>query len=155
LYQYFSHRDAILDALQDREFERAIRLMQDVLADGNHTQTPRETVTAVVRGLGRLYAASPGLHRVLAIEGLRVAKADRVHAFDTRVLAIIRRFLGASRAPVRRPNVEAAAFVAFHSVRATMLANLVERPPSVGEEALVEELVDLVLRYLVEVEPSG
>ncbi|MGA7119985.1 MAG: TetR/AcrR family transcriptional regulator [Polyangiaceae bacterium] len=155
LYQYFSHRDAILDALQDREFERAIRLMQDVLADGNHSQTPRETVTAVVRGLGRLYAASPGLHRVLAIEGLRVAKADRVHAFDMRVLAIIRRFLAASRAPMRRPNVEAAAFVAFHSVRATMLANLLERPPSVGEEALVEELVDLVLRYLVHVDPSA
>jgi AcrR family transcriptional regulator len=76
LYQYFSHRDAILDALQDREFDRAIGLMQDVLADGNLTNTPRETVTAVVRGLAKLYGASPGLHRVLAIEGLRVAKAD-------------------------------------------------------------------------------
>jgi AcrR family transcriptional regulator len=149
LYQYFSHRDAILDALQDREFERAIGLMQDVLADGNLTKTPRETVTAVVRGLARLYAVSPGLHRVLAIEGLRVAKADRVHAFDMRVLAIIRRFLGASRAPMRRTNVEAAAFVAFHSVRATMLASLLEHPQSLGEAALVDELVDLVLRYLV------
>ncbi len=149
LYQYFSHRDAILDALQDREFERAIGLMQAVLADGNLTKTPRETVTAVVRGLARLYAVSPGLHRVLAIEGLRVAKAERVHAFDMRVLAIIRRFLGASRAPMRRTNVEAAAFVAFHSVRATMLASLLEHPQSLGEVAVVEELVDLVLRYLV------
>jgi AcrR family transcriptional regulator len=154
LYQYFSHRDAILDALQDREFERAIGLMQEVLADANQTKTPLETVTAVVRGLGRLYAASPGLHRVLAIEGLRVARADRVHAFDMRVLAIIRRFLGASKAPMRRTNVEAAAFVAFHSVRATMLANLLEHPPSVAEPALVAELVDLVLRYLVRGDPS-
>jgi AcrR family transcriptional regulator len=150
LYQYFSHRDAILDALQDREFERAIGLMQDVLADGNLAQTPRETVTAVVRGLARLYAASPGLHRVLAIEGLRVAKADRVTAFDMRVLAIIRRFLGASQAPMRRTNVEAAAFVAFHSVRATMLASLLEQPRSLGGATLVDELVDLVLRYLVD-----
>jgi AcrR family transcriptional regulator len=67
LYQYFSHRDAILNALQDREFERALMLMQELLGDGNLARTPRETVTAVVRGLARLYAISPGLHRVLAM----------------------------------------------------------------------------------------
>ena len=77
------------------------------------------------------------------------------HTFDMRVLAIIRRFLRASKAPMRRTNVEAAAFVAFHSVRATMLANLLECPPSLGEAALVEELVDLVLRYLVRADPAG
>lgn len=149
LYQYFSHRDAILNALQDREFVRALALMQDVLADGNLAQSPRETVTAVVQGLARLYGGSPGLHRVLAIEGLRVARADRVHAFDVRVIAIIRRFLAATGAPIRRRNAEAAAFVAFQSVRATMLASLLERPPGLDERTMIDELIDLVLRYLV------
>jgi AcrR family transcriptional regulator len=149
LYQYFSHRDAILNALQDREFERALAFMQEVLADGNLARTPRETVTAVVRGLARLYGTSPGLHRVLAIEGLRVTKADRVHAFDLRVVTIIRHFLAATSAPIRRKNLDAAAFVAFQSVRATMLASLLERPPGLDEEAMEAELVDLVLRYLV------
>jgi|SRR5580658_6529132 AcrR family transcriptional regulator len=154
LYQYFSHRDAILHALQDREFDRALRLMEDVLADGNLQKSPRETVTAVVQGLAKLYGASPGLHRVLAIEGLRVAKADRVHAFDLRVLNVIRHFLRSTDAPIRRNNVEAAAFVAFQSVRATMLASLLERPPGLAETTLVEELVDLVLRYLVTSDPG-
>src|SRR3954467_7120018 len=45
IYQYFPHRDAILHALQDREFERAIKLIQELLADGNLTQTPEQTVT--------------------------------------------------------------------------------------------------------------
>jgi AcrR family transcriptional regulator len=150
LYQYFSHRDAILDALQNVEFERSLSLMQGVLSDGNLAKSPRETVTAVVRGLAKLYAASPGLHRVLAMEGLRVAKADRVHAFDVRIVAIVRHFLSATQAPIRRKNVEAAAFVAFQSVRATMLASLLERPPGLDEAALVDELADLVLRYLVD-----
>jgi AcrR family transcriptional regulator len=149
LYQYFSHRDAILNALQDREFERALAFMQQVLADGNLARSPRETITAVVRGLAKLYAVSPGLHRVLAIEGLRVAMADRVHAFDLRVIGIIRHFLMATDAPMRRKNADAAAFVAFQSVRATMLASLLERPPGLEEDALVTELVDLILRYLV------
>jgi AcrR family transcriptional regulator len=149
LYQYFAHRDAILTALQEREFERAVGMMQELLAEGNLARTPRETVTAVVRGLASLYASAPGLHRVLAIEGLRVAAADRVHAFDLRVIEIIRMFLMATQAPLRRTNLEAAAFVAFQSVRATMLATLLERPPGLSEEDLIDELVDLVLRYLV------
>lgn len=151
LYQYFSHRDAIFDALQDREFDRALALMQSVLSDGNLERTPRETVTAVVRGLAEHYASCPGLHRLLAIEGLRVTEAERVYAFDTRIVGIIRHFLAATGAPIRRTNLEAAAFVAFQSVRATMLASLLERPPGLGEEDLIEELADLLLRYLVDV----
>jgi AcrR family transcriptional regulator len=151
LYQYFSHRDAIFNALQDREFERALGLMQSVLSEGNLARSPRETVTAVVRGLAQLYASCPGLHRLLAIEGLRVAEAARVYAFDTRIVAIIRHFLAATGAPIRRKNLDAAAFVAFQSVRATMLASLLERPPGLGQEELIEEIADLVLRYLVDV----
>jgi AcrR family transcriptional regulator len=151
LYQYFSHRDAIFDALQDREFKRALDLMQSVLSDGNLAQSPKETVKAVVKGLAEMYASCPGLHRLLAIEGLRVAKAERVYAFDMRVVAIIRHFLAATGAPIRRRNLDAAAFVAFQSVRATMLASLLERPAGLGESDLIEELTDLVLRYLVDV----
>jgi AcrR family transcriptional regulator len=149
IYQYFSHRDAILEALQDREFERALALMQRLLADGNLAQSPEQTVAAVVRGLWELYRVCPGLHRVLAIEGLRVAKADRVHAFDLRVIEIVRHFLVATSAPLRPKNLDAAAFVAVQSVRATMLACLLERPPGLDEETLIGEVADLVLRYLV------
>jgi AcrR family transcriptional regulator len=155
LYQYFSHRDAILNALQDREFERALSLMQELLAEGNLAKTPRETVTAVVRGLTGLYRTRPGLHRVLAIEGLRVARAERVHDFDLRVIGIIRHFLVATSAPIRRKNIDAAAFVAFQSVRAILLASLLERPPGLDEETTVGEVVDLLLRYLVRRVPRG
>jgi hypothetical protein len=37
-------------------------------------------------------------------------------------------------------------------VRATMLAWMLERPPGLDEETLIQEVVDLVLRYLV---PQG
>lgn len=150
LYQYFAHRDAILDALQDREFERALALMSDVLSRENLQSDPRDTVKRVVRGLATLYEACPQLHRVLVIEGLRVVSADRVHAFDMRVIAIIRHFLAATGTKVRRANVDAAAFVAFQAVRATLL----ERPAGLDAETLIDELADLVLRYLVEDAPA-
>jgi len=150
LYQYFSHRDAILDTLQEREFERAIVLMQSVLSDDNLAKSPRDTVTACVQGMLGLYRAGPGMHRVLAMEGLRMTKADRLQSFDLRVIALVRHFLAATAAPVRRKNVDAAAFVAFQCVRATMLARLLETPAGLNDDELVEELVDLLLRYLVD-----
>lgn len=150
LYQYFSHRDAILDALQEREFSRAISLLQGVLSDDHLLRSPREIVMKCIRGMAELYVACPGLHRVLAMEGLRTQKADRLQSFDLRVVALVRHFLAATDAPVRRKNVDAAAFVAFQCVRATMLASLLETPAGLNNETLVEELADLLLRYLVD-----
>lgn len=149
LYHHFQDRDAILRALQDREFARALGLMQDVLSHDNLASAPRQTVERVVRGLASLYQASPALHRVLAIEGLRVVNAQEVHAFDLRVIDVIRGFLLASQEHLRVTNVEAAAFVAYQAVRATMLATLLERPPGLDIAVLVDQVVDLVLRYLV------
>jgi AcrR family transcriptional regulator len=148
LYQYFSHRDAILDALQDREFERAMALVERVFSDPRAGR-PHETARAIVVGLLELYAAAPGLHRVLAIEGLRVVKAGRVHAFDVRVIAVIRQFLATMGPVVRRDNVDAASFVVYQSVRATMLARLLESPPGVSDDVLVAEVTDMLLSYLI------
>jgi AcrR family transcriptional regulator len=113
LYQYFSHRDAILSALQNREFERTLAFMQSVLDEGNLDEEPEATVKAVLHGLAKFYLASPGLHRVLAIEGLRVAKAEQVHAFDLRVIDVVRHFLASTNAPIKTKNVGAAAFLVF------------------------------------------
>lgn len=149
LYHYFPHRDAILDALQDREFERALAHMQGVLSRDNLQLAPRQLIELVVRGLADLYAASPALHRVLVIEGLRVTATERVQAFDLRVIAVIRQFLAVRSDQLRCTDFDTAAFVAYQSVRATMLASLLERVPALDQETLIEQVVDLVTRYLV------
>ena len=149
LYQYFSDRDAMLDALQDREFERTMELMERVLAS-NGKRSPRETAQEVVEGLLALYAAAPGLHRALALDGLRVTPTERVRAFDMRVVSVVRSFLAVSGWPVRRKNLDAAAFVIFQSVRATMLARMLESPPGLDDRTITEEVTDLVVRYLIE-----
>jgi AcrR family transcriptional regulator len=147
LYQYFGNRDAILDALQDRELERATELLQSLLKVDVHSD--RDLARRVVEGLMKLYQAAPALHRVLAVEGLRVSPKERVLAFDLRLVSAIRGFLSLSKGPLRRTNLDAAAFVIFQSVRASMLAYLLERPAAVDEGALVEELVDLTVTYLL------
>jgi AcrR family transcriptional regulator len=147
LYQYFADRDAILDALQDRELERATEMLEHALSSTDARSGP-EIARRVVAGLMQLYRAAPALHRVLVIEGLRVTPTERVQAFDLRMVQRIRGFLASTPVPIRRTNLDVAAFVAYHSVRATMLARLLE-PVTFDDDELVDELVDLVLRYLV------
>jgi AcrR family transcriptional regulator len=154
LYQYFSNRDTILDALQDRELSRAWEFMEAILSDA-HRYSERELARTVIRGLLELYAAAPALHRVLVIEGLRVTPPDRVHAFDLRMVSAIRSFLAAGHLPMRRTKIDAAAFVIFQSVRATMMARLLESPSNLDDETLVEELADLLVRYLVDETACG
>ena len=52
VYQYFSHRDAILQALQNREFDRTLTLMQGVLGDAHLGDEPgREALYTTVAQL--------------------------------------------------------------------------------------------------------
>ena len=57
---------------------------------------------------------------------------------------------------LRCTDFDTAAFVTYQSVRATMLASLLERTPMLDQEALISQLVDLVTRYLVrdKIDPS-
>jgi AcrR family transcriptional regulator len=147
LYQYFGNRDQILQALQQREFERASVMMQRVLSNPEGAQD-RDVARSVVEELFRIYRAAPGLHRVLALEGLRVTPTEQVLAFDLQIVAAIKAFLTLAGARIRRQHLEAAAFVVYQSVRASMLAYLLEAPAGVSEAVLIEELTDLILSYL-------
>lgn len=149
LYQYFPNRKSILDALQDREFQRTLTVMQQVMLESPASSTA-ELARAVIRGLFRLYEAAPELHRVLVVEGLVGDHApEQVKAFDLRMVSLVRSVLSGARLTCRRKNVDAAAFVAYQSVRASMLAHLLEAPAGIDEQALTEELADLLHRYLV------
>lgn len=149
LYQYFPNRDAILCALQDREFARATDMMQRVLTEAA-SLSGREIARRIIGGLLEIYAISPALHRVLVVEGLKVTPTDSVKAFDLRMVDTLRGFLSFANLSLKRPQLGTAAFVAYHSVRACMLARLLEAPPGVTDEALVEELTDLVVGYLID-----
>jgi AcrR family transcriptional regulator len=148
LYQYFANRDQILGALQDREFERATQMMQRVLSNPDKA-SDRQVARSVLEGLIELYRSAPALHRVLAVDGLRVTPAERVQAFDFKMVHAIRSFLVLGGSRMRRTNLDAAAFVVYQSVRASMLAYMLESPSGVDDSAMVEELTDVVFRYLV------
>jgi len=147
LYQYFADRDDIVAALQDRELERAGAMLERVLKDATPL-SDSELARSVVDELLRLYRAAPALHRVLAARGLSFAPPERVVAFDARSVALVKAFLQLAGPRIRAANLEAAAFVIYQSVRATMLSYLLESPAGVDDAVLVGELTQLIVRYL-------
>ena len=148
LYQYFPHRKSILDALQEREFQRTLVVMQEVMLE-RAIESTDELARAVIRGLFKLYGAAPELHRVLVVEGLSGEAPEQVKAFDLRMVTLVRSVLAGARFTCRRKNVDAAAFIAYQSVRASMMAHLLEAPAGMDEATLTDELADLLHRYLV------
>ncbi len=147
LYQYFAHREAIMEALQERELERAAAMLERRLAR-TEPISDRELVRSIVGGLLELYQAAPALHRVLAVEGLRLSPPAQVLAFDQRSVARLKAALSLAGSRLRATNFEAAAFILYQSVRATMLAYFLETPPELSEASLVDELTELCVRYL-------
>jgi AcrR family transcriptional regulator len=147
LYQYFAHRDAIIDALQDRELQRAGAMLERVL-DNPERSADRDVARSVIEELLRLYRAAPALHRVLAVDGLRYSAPERVLAFDAKSVALVKAFLSFAGPRIRSTNLEAAAFVVYQSVRATMLGYLLEAPAGVGDDVIIAELTELIFRYL-------
>jgi AcrR family transcriptional regulator len=148
LYQYFPNRQSILDSLQEREFQRTLLVMQEVMVNSPPGST-EELARGVIRGLLGLYRAAPELHRVLVIEGLTGEAPEQVKAFDLRMVSLVRSVLSGARLSCRRSNLDAAAFIAYQAVRACMLAHLLEAPSGLDESVLTDELADLLQRYLV------
>lgn len=147
LYQYFESRDAIVDALQDREFRRAEEMLTGLLRSTFSSE--RELARAVVSGLLSLYRAAPGLHRILAIEGLRIAPTEHVQAYDHRIVETLRSFFAITGFRIGRTNHHAAAFVLYHSVRATLLAAIMEDTLALSDQILTDEVSELIVSYLL------
>ena len=70
-------------------------------------------------------------------------------AFDQRSVARLKAALNLAGSRLRATNLEAAAFVLYQSVRATMLAYLLESPAGVDDAVLVSEITELIVGYLV------
>jgi AcrR family transcriptional regulator len=148
LYQYFENREAIIDALQQREFARADQMLKTQLANSNFA-SEHDLARAIITGLLGLYRAAPGLHRVLAIDGLHIGPTRSVQDFDRRMIEILRGFFAVTSFRISRTNHHAAAFVLYHSTRAVLLAAILEDSFSMSDEMLVSEVTDMVVRHLV------
>jgi AcrR family transcriptional regulator len=149
LYQYFPSKASLVSALIERHLARMFEVLKDT-AQGGGTSSVEEATRTVIRAVFAAHRVNPALHRVLLEQTQRLGKGEDVDAFETRTQAIIEAFLLEHRSELRSKNVKLAARVAVLAVRGVTLWTVMRRPAELDNEELVDEITDMVIRYLVE-----
>ncbi|MCX6402120.1 MAG: TetR/AcrR family transcriptional regulator [Propionibacteriales bacterium] len=147
LYQYFPNKTAILDVVIDRYWEQVAESVAASLADrigGTGTNAVRDTVDALVAAL----EADPALLRVMA-EELPVARnKSRRGVLEKRVSDLAAIYLAARPEASRRPSPAITAWVLVLSLEALATRWVLDQPPNLERDQLIEEMVALVMGYL-------
>lgn len=109
IYEYFSNKREIIDALLDRHLAQGEAAVLEGAAILNEDPSPEDVVRALVSGAVRLHENDPALHRVLSTQiELDEAQRQRVEGLRTSLIAAISNALAAS---VEEPQIKATILV--------------------------------------------
>lgn len=147
LYQYFSNKDAIVDALGERVAERQLAALSSALEA--HAGEPLESG---IRGLVRAVLASQRvdaeLSRALITQCPRDGRVELERRWMQRLTELLSASMLMASHPLRPRNFELASYVLVHALFAVVRDAIADRPELIRGEVLVEELTELVVRYL-------
>jgi AcrR family transcriptional regulator len=146
LYQYFSDKDALVEALARRVAERQLAVIAEQLA--HSVDAPLEsTVRSLIQGVVEAKRVEPELSQALAAGVPRHGQLDHERSTLRRMTEVVSAALR-RRADVRPLNAEIAAFTLVYSTFAVIQGALGDRPELLADDALADSLVELCLRYL-------
>jgi AcrR family transcriptional regulator len=150
LYQYFPSKEALVAALVERHTAEMTALVRRKLVEVS-TMPVDVAVRAMIRAMFEAHGVDPRLHKVLIEQVPRVGKLEKVVGVEREVGCLVTLFLEARKADLRRTNLDAVAFVLCHVVEAVTHAAVLSELDARREAQVVEELTDMILRYL----PAG
>lgn len=150
LYQYFPSKEALVAALAEEHAEQGLGvLMAAVTAAPQGTRSFEDTVRHYIRAMVSLHAVDPKLHRVLVEQVPRLKGGlDVVRRVSQQSAALVRAWLETQRAHIRAVDLDVATFMLVTAVESVAHLQVLDRPIQLDQEALVEELSQLVLGYL-------
>ena len=147
LYQYFPNKDALVGALLE---DHAFRLMALVeksaveLAD-----LPLEQATEkIVRAVFAFYRRAPQVHRVLFEQVTTAGNVERRNTLMQKAHQLFLGYFERHRDELRVENLDVAVFLGIHAIEGAAHAAVLFAPERLDDEALVDESVAMLLRYL-------
>jgi len=147
LYQYYPTKEALVSAVLQRDAERSTALYEAGLPEV--AQGPvRAAVRECVRRALAVYAHEPGLRRVIA-EVPSLASAVATPDWDEMIETAFREYMRFHRASFRPRNVDMAAKIVRVAVEAVVVDYTLKAPERLRSDELLNEVVDLVERYLL------
>jgi len=147
LYQYFPNKESLVAALMDRHVDEMHAIVKGQLS--RVLSLPlRRAARELVELMIRAHAVEPKLHRVFAEQVPRVGPLARITGLERRLENMTRTVLEGMNERVRPQNLDVAAFIVTQTVDALTHAAVLYRPDKLASEEFVDEVVELVVRYL-------
>ena len=149
LYEYFPSKDALLEALMEAHLAEGETVLQTAAAEvaARGVQDLASVVRHTARAMVELHARDRKLHRIL-FEEAPLSRRVRQMLVDIETRAIERAEMVLANHPdVAVPDPALAAAVVVHTVEA-LTHRLVLHGAGEDDDAYVEEIVQLIVRYL-------
>ena len=147
LYDYFPNKEAMVAALIERHAEAMVGLVESAFR--SHEDFPlRRAVRAWVEGGVAAHRSDPELHRVLVEQVPRVGDVRRIGEFEGRIAGLVLSHLERHEGKIGAKDLPLASFVVAQAVVSLTHKAVTERPESLEDGRLVDEVTWLVLGYL-------
>jgi AcrR family transcriptional regulator len=147
LYQYFPNKDALVGALLEDYARRLISLVETSAVE--LAEVPLEQATQrIVRAVFAFHRSAPKLHRVLFQQITSAGNVERRNALLHNAHQLFLRYFQHHASELRVQDLDMAAFTAMHAVEGIAHAAVLSAPERLENDALIEESVTMLLRYL-------
>ena len=147
LYQYFPSKEALVAALVERHIESmsaALQAEMAAVADSPLDVALRRMVTLMMQA----HSIEPELHRVLNEQVPRVGRLHRVHEVEERMQKLGRAYFERRRSELGPTDLDTAAFIVVQTIEALTHAAMTHQESAPPHAALVDEMTNLLVRYL-------
>ena len=148
LYQYYPSKEALVAALVGRHVEEMSEVLHREAAKVVDAPLPR-AIEHVVQAMLSAHAVNPKLHKVFVEQVPRIGRLERIQEIEVRALALARSFLEHRASELRKGlDLDLASFIVVATVEALTHAAVLYRPDLLVDGRMLNEVRDVILRYL-------
>ena len=147
LYQYFPSKEALVTALHRRHTEQMRATLLDMAASAAGAPLPVAART-LIHAVMAAHMIDPQLHRVLDEEVPRPDLADCRDELEASMRMMVKDLLLAHRASLLPLDIDLASLMLVQLVDALIHTAVIARPEDARADAIEQEIVAIVLRYL-------
>jgi AcrR family transcriptional regulator len=147
LYQYFPSKEALVAALLQEHLD-SITAQMRMEAARVATLPVERAVRRFIELMFELHRVDPELHRVFAEQLPRVGDFAKIEALMDEHVALMQAYLEAHADEITPQNHALTAFILVSTVEALTHRAVILRPQRHNDAELVDEICQLVIRYL-------
>ena len=149
LYQYFPGKEALVAAVMEQYASRMQENIAARMQAAPPAATTEEVATDIIRAMLVAQQAEPRLHRALVEQVPRIGALRRLHELFTNYERLVEAWLEEHRDLVEVKDAKMASFVLVAAVEGLVNRATLDRPDLVASGRLEEQILRLVLAYVV------